>query len=131
MRFAAKLAPFDLMRAPIMKYIAPCVFIAMINVPAPAHSQQDDVELSQQSARIRERMDIVEVAVSAKNISSTMIKDVWIECAALKQGGALEDTGLGHIENLHPGETDYKFITMPRIHSVDFIFRCRVARSDG
>jgi hypothetical protein len=113
-----------------MKYIAACVFIAMINVPAPAHGQQDDVQLSQQSARIRERMDIVEVAVSAKNISSTPIKRVWIECAALKQGGTLEDTGLDYMENLRPGETDYKFITMPRIHNVDFIFRCRVARSD-
>jgi hypothetical protein len=110
-----------------MKYITPYVFIVMINA---AHAQQADVELSQQSARIRERMGIVEVAVSAKNISDTLIKDVWIECAALKQGGVLADTGLDHIENLRPGETDYKFITMPRINNVDFIFRCRVSRSD-
>ena len=85
--------------------------------------------LKSQPPEINNVLHSLVVPFSATNTSSTFMKFVMVECAAL-DNGTLIDASAVPVQSIKPGETAYGYVLFTKTKDLALLFKCRVSLVD-
>ena len=84
------------------------------------------VQLKSQPPELNSLFNSLVIPFSVTNISSTFLKVVWVECAAL-DNETLVDLSAAPVQNIKQNETAYGYVLFAKTKDRNLHFKCRIS----